>query len=52
MIFIRIGQECHHSCYVLELKMDDTVDNALAQIDSKGNAIPLSETAGKFPSAV
>ena len=38
--------------YVLELKVDDTVDNALAQIDSKGNAIPLSETAGKSPSAV
>ncbi|MDY3673907.1 MAG: AAA family ATPase [Prevotella sp.] len=26
--------------YVLELKVDDTVDNALAQIDSKGYAIP------------
>lgn len=27
--------------YVLELKVDDTVDNALAQIDSKGYAHPL-----------
>ena len=26
--------------YVLELKVDDTVENALAQIDSKGYAIP------------
>ena len=26
--------------YVLELKVDDTVDNALAQIDSKCYAIP------------
>ena len=26
--------------YVLELKVDDSVDNALAQIDSKGYAIP------------
>ena len=26
--------------YVLELKVDDTVDNALSQIDSKGYAIP------------
>ena len=26
--------------YVLELKVDDTIDNALAQIDSKGYAIP------------
>ena len=26
--------------YVLELKVDDTVDNALAQIDSKSYAIP------------
>ena len=26
--------------YVLEQKVDDTVDNALAQIDSKGYAIP------------
>ena len=26
--------------YVLELKVDDTVYNALAQIDSKGYAIP------------
>ena len=26
--------------YVLELKVDDTVDNALAQIDSKGYGIP------------
>ena len=26
--------------YVLELKVDDTVDNALAQIDSKGYSIP------------
>ncbi len=26
--------------YILELKVDDTVDNALAQIDSKGYAIP------------
>ena len=26
--------------YVLELKVDDTVDSALAQIDSKGYAIP------------
>ena len=26
--------------YVLELKVDDAVDNALAQIDSKGYAIP------------
>lgn len=26
--------------YVLELKVDDTVDNALAQIDSKDYAIP------------
>ena len=25
---------------MLELKVDDTVDNALAQIDSKGYAIP------------
>ena len=26
--------------YILELKVDDTVDNALSQIDSKGYAIP------------
>ena len=26
--------------YVLELKVDDTVENALSQIDSKGYAIP------------
>ncbi|MBQ0056431.1 MAG: PD-(D/E)XK nuclease domain-containing protein, partial [Bacteroidales bacterium] len=26
--------------YVLELKVDDSVENALAQIDSKGYAIP------------
>ena len=26
--------------YVLELKVDDSVDNALPQIDSKGYAIP------------
>ena len=26
--------------YVLEQKVDDTVDNALSQIDSKGYAIP------------
>ena len=26
--------------YVLELKVDDSVDNVLAQIDSKGYAIP------------
>ena len=26
--------------YILELKVDDTVDNALAQINSKGYAIP------------
>ena len=39
-------------CHGLELKVDDSVDNALAQIYSKGNAIPLSETAGKSPSAV
>ena len=32
--------------YVLELKVDDTVDNALAQIDSKGYAIPY-ETDGR-----
>lgn len=30
-----------HSCvFVIELKVDDTVDNALAQIDSMGYAIP------------
>jgi len=28
--------------FVLELKVDDTVENALAQIDSKGYAIPYS----------
>ncbi|MBQ0057214.1 MAG: PD-(D/E)XK nuclease domain-containing protein, partial [Bacteroidales bacterium] len=27
--------------YVLELKVDDSVENALAQIDSKGYAIPF-----------
>lgn len=26
--------------YVLELKVDDSVDNALSQIDSRGYAIP------------
>ena len=30
----------NNDIYVLELKVDDTVDNALAQIDSKGYAIP------------
>lgn len=29
-----------NALYVLELKVDDTVDNALVQIDSKGYAIP------------
>ena len=29
-----------NNIYVLELKVDDTVDHALAQIDSKGYAIP------------
>ena len=32
--------------FVLELKVDDTVENALAQIDSKGYAIPY-ETDGR-----
>ena len=32
--------------FVLELKVDDTVENALAQIDSKGYAIPY-ETEGR-----
>ena len=27
-------------CHGLELKVDDSVDNALSQIDSKGYAIP------------
>ena len=31
---------------MLELKVDDTVENALAQIDSKGYAIPY-ETEGR-----
>ena len=39
-------------CHGLELKLDYCVDNALAQMSSKGNAIPLSETAGKSPSAL
>ena len=34
--------------YVLELKVDDTVDKALAQIDSKGYAIPY-EAEGRQP---
>ena len=29
-----------HDIFVLELKVDDTVDGALSQIDSKGYAIP------------
>ena len=32
---------------VLELKVDDTVDNALAQIDSKGYAIPYEADCRK-----
>ena len=33
--------------YVLELKVDDTVDNALVQIDSKGYAIPYESDGRK-----
>ncbi len=33
--------------YVLELKVDDSVDNALAQIDSKGYAIPYESDGRK-----
>ena len=33
--------------YVLELKVDDSVDNALAQIDSKGYAIPYEADGRK-----
>ncbi len=33
--------------FVLELKVDDTVDNALAQIDSKGYAIPYEADGRK-----
>ena len=33
--------------YVLELKVDDSVDNALAQIDSKGYAIPYKADGRK-----
>ena len=33
--------------FVLELKIDDTVDNALAQIDSKGYAIPYEADGRK-----
>ena len=33
--------------YVLELKVDDSVDNALAQIDSKGYAIPFESDGRK-----
>lgn len=38
-------QQKHH-VFVLELKVDDTVDHALAQIDSKGYAIPY-EASGR-----
>ena len=33
--------------YVLELKVDDSVNNALAQIDSKGYAIPYEADGRK-----
>ncbi|MBQ0056447.1 MAG: PD-(D/E)XK nuclease domain-containing protein, partial [Bacteroidales bacterium] len=33
--------------YVLELKVDDSVENALAQIDSKGYAIPYEADSRK-----
>ena len=33
--------------FVLELKVDDTVDNALVQIDSKGYAIPYESDGRK-----
>ncbi|MGM9698259.1 MAG: PD-(D/E)XK nuclease domain-containing protein, partial [Prevotella sp.] len=33
--------------YVLELKVDDSVDNALAQIDGKGYAIPYEADGRK-----
>ena len=33
--------------FVLELKVDDTVDNALAQINSKGYAIPYESDGRK-----
>ena len=33
--------------YVLELKVDDSVDNALAQIDSKGYPIPYEADGRK-----
>ena len=33
--------------YVLELKVDDSVDNALAQIDSKGYAFPYEADGRK-----
>ena len=33
--------------FVLELKVDDTVDNALSQIDSKGYAIPYESDGRK-----
>ena len=33
--------------YVLELKVDDSVDNALDQIDSKGYAIPYGSDGRK-----
>ena len=34
--------------YVLELKVDDSVDNALSQIDSKGYAIPYESDGRKI----
>ena len=36
-----------NALYVLELKVDDTVDNALVQIDSKGYAIPYEADGRK-----
>ena len=34
--------------YVLELKVDDTAENALAQIDSKGYSIPYEADGRKL----
>lgn len=39
IVFLIIKQHFPPLCFVLELKVDDTVENALAQIDSKGYAI-------------
>jgi len=38
--------QTNEDVFVLELKVDDTVENALTQIDSKGYAIPY-ESSGR-----